>query len=118
MMERIVSHLFIETTGKIMAADDSSQLADIARVIKSLRNERQIREFLYALLTPRERERLVGRWDLVCLLAAGISQREISRRLGMSLCKITRGSRELRRGDAAFRKIVRQLMRTNKRVGK
>lgn len=97
-------------------SDAKDSLAAIARVVTALRDERLAREFLHALLTPRERMRLAGRWRLVCLLAAGVPQREIARRLGMSLCKITRGSRELRLGRPAFRNIVRRFARTQERT--
>ncbi|MFW6293058.1 MAG: Trp family transcriptional regulator [Spirochaetota bacterium] len=41
------------------------------------------------------------------LLEEGVSQREIARRLGISLCNITRGSRELKKPDSAFRQIIK-----------
>lgn len=63
-------------------------------------------ELLFALLTPREREEIALRWQLVQLLAEGLSQRAIASRLGISLCKITRGARELKSGPAGFRQAV------------
>jgi len=78
---------------------------DIATVLADLNRKKDIRIFLQALLTPPERARIGLRWRLVCMLAAGIPQRVIAKRLGISLCKITRGSRELK-FKPAFRKIV------------
>ena len=63
-------------------------------------------DLLFALLTPREREEIALRWQLVQLLAEGIPQRTISAQLGVSLCKITRGARELKSGPAGFRQAV------------
>ncbi|MCA1808587.1 MAG: Trp family transcriptional regulator [Kiritimatiellia bacterium] len=81
---------------------------EIARVLAGLSRPAEVRAWLQALLTPRERVRLLRRWQLVRLLDAGLSQREIARRLGLSLCNITRGSRELRRGSVLFSRIVAQ----------
>ena len=83
-------------------------LAEIAGVLAGMRHPAEVRDWLQALLTPCERDRICLRWRLVCLLADGVPQREIARRLGISLCKITRGSRELKRGPRLFRKVVEQ----------
>lgn len=69
----------------------------LASVLAGLKSEEQVGEFLDALLTPAERARIALRWRLVCLLASGLPQRAVAARLGVSLCKITRGSRELKR---------------------
>ena len=80
-------------------------IGDIAAVLADLNNRSSIRHFLDALLTPPEKARIGLRWRLVCLLSAGVPQRVIAKKLGISLCKITRGSRELKI-KPAFRKIV------------
>jgi TrpR family transcriptional regulator, trp operon repressor len=64
-------------------------------------------EVFYALLTPPEREKIALRWKLVCMLEKGMTQRAIAAKLGISLCKITRGSHELKYGPEAFRKVIR-----------
>ena len=54
------------------------------------------------------------------LLHDGMSQRKIADRLGLSLCKITRGSRELKKAHSPFKamiekhkEIVKQQARVN-----
>lgn len=86
---------------------------DIALVLAGLNRKKDILVFMKALLTPPERARLGLRWRLVCLLAAGMPQRVIARELGISLCKITRGSRELK-FKPAFRKIVVEYIKKKK----
>lgn len=78
---------------------------DMADVLAGLNCRHAVRNFLDALLTPQEQARINLRWRLVCLLAAGLPQRVIARKLGVSLCKITRGSKELKIRPL-FRKIV------------
>jgi len=67
-----------------------------------------VHEVLTALLTARERDKIALRWRLVCLLEQGMTQRAVASELGVSLCKITRGSHELKFGPGAFREAVRK----------
>ena len=64
-----------------------------------------IKDLLGCLLTPSETADIAARWALVKALNQKIPQREIARDLGISLCKITRGSRELKRPGSAFQQI-------------
>ena len=80
----------------------------LCRAIAGLRNPQDVDDFMRALLTPAERARIALRWRLVCLLEAGVKQRAIAAQLGVSLCKITRGSRELKHGPSSFRANVRK----------
>lgn len=86
--------------------DGTASLEELADLLALMKDPILIRGFLESLLTPREISDLAGRWKLVKLLDAGWTQRDIARKLGMSLCKITRGARELRREDAPFRRVL------------
>ena len=79
----------------------------MAGVLSELDDPGEAYDVLYALLTPRERQKIALRWQLVRLLEKGMTQRAIAAELGVSLCKITRGSRELKHGPAGFRKAIR-----------
>jgi len=83
-------------------------MRELCRVIAGLRRPREVQDFLRAILTPPERARIALRWRLVCMLEAGVKQRTIVKRLRVSLCKITRGSRELKHGPACFRASVKK----------
>ena len=65
-----------------------------------------IERFLKSILTPNEIEEISARWALVQLLDKGMSQRRISKKLGLSLCKITRGSKELKKNNSAFKEVI------------
>ena len=67
-----------------------------------------IGEFLECLLTPTEMREVSSRWALVREIAEGTTQREIARKMGLSLCKITRGSRELKKENSPFRRMIEQ----------
>jgi TrpR family trp operon transcriptional repressor len=89
-------------------------ISEIAAVLSRVRDPELIAAFLRSILTRRELEEVDGRWELVKLLARGDSQRAVARRLGMSLCKITRGSRELKKRNSAFRRILGEYLNTKK----
>jgi TrpR family transcriptional regulator, trp operon repressor len=65
-----------------------------------------IQDFFVCLLTPSELDEVAKRWALVKEIASGTPQREIAKRLGLSLCKITRGSRELKKESSAFKRML------------
>ena len=65
-----------------------------------------IEEFFYSILTPSELDTVAARWELVKLIDQGVSQRKISEMLGLSLCKITRGSKELKKENSAFAQMI------------
>lgn len=92
-----------------MAGSTTSDVAlrEFVSVLAALGSADAVYDVLFALLTPREREKIALRWRLLCLLQKGLTQRAVAAQLGISLCKITRGSRELKYGPAAFRKAVR-----------
>ena len=89
-------------------------LREIARVLSEAGDSRKVYEFLTGILTPQEQDRLALRWRIVQLLERGITQRKIAEKLGVSLCKITRGSRELKHGPKGFRELVREAMSKTK----
>jgi TrpR family transcriptional regulator, trp operon repressor len=81
---------FNELVSTIAATSDKDLLAD----------------FLRSLLTEYELDEITKRWALVRLIDDGMSQRNIAKELGLSLCKITRGSRELKRENSAFGRMI------------
>ena len=93
-----------------MTTDDprvNTNLAELAQVLSRAKESALIEEFLRCLLTPAEIADIAGRWALVKALEQKIPQREIAKTLGVSLCKITRGSRELKKENSAFRRMLK-----------
>jgi TrpR family trp operon transcriptional repressor len=90
-----------------MKSNDRHPLHEVSRALARIGNPSLIDGFLESILTPREVRDLAGRWELVKRLDAGMSQRSIARGLHMSLCKITRGSRELKKPRSALRRVLK-----------
>ncbi len=81
-------------------------MAELSSSLAKTGDPELIEEFLYSILTPGEADEIAKRWALVKSLAEGESQRSIAAEFGLSLCKITRGSRELKKADSAFRRML------------
>ena len=75
----------------------STAFARLARTLADLEQPAAIERFLLEVMTPGEVHDLGLRWELVELLVEGVSQRQIASRLGISLCKITRGAKILKK---------------------
>jgi TrpR family trp operon transcriptional repressor len=79
---------------------------EIAQIVAKIDDTQLIEEFLYSILTNNEIENVSSRWEIVKRLEQGISQRKIAKSLHLSLCKITRGSRELKKENSPLKKIL------------
>lgn len=84
-------------------------LAEIARYLADTENPETIADFLSSILTPAELETVAKRWELVKLLDKGVSQRKIAHELHLSLCKITRGSRELKKENSVLKEAIQKI---------
>jgi TrpR family trp operon transcriptional repressor len=97
-----------------MTIDDpriETNLKELSLALAAIQEPGFIEDFFRCILTPAETADIAARWALVKALDQGRSQREIARDLGVSLCKITRGSRELKKPNSAFRRMLEQAKR-------
>ncbi|MDC7240693.1 MAG: Trp family transcriptional regulator [Spirochaetales bacterium] len=86
--------------------DDSKAVKELAAVLAATEDKELIEDFLKSLLTPNEMHEVATRWALVKLINEGMSQRKIAEKLGLSLCKITRGSKELKKEKSSFKSMI------------
>ena len=82
----------------------SANIAELANTLAKTGDAGFITKLLRCLLTPAEVADIAARWALVKALKQNIPQRKIAQDLGVSLCKIVRGSRELKKPGSAFRR--------------
>mgnify|MGYP001828833536 CR=1 FL=1 len=66
-----------------------------------------MKKFFSEIFTPAEIDDFVLRWRLMRMLLDGVPQRKIASRLGISLCKVTRGSKVLRTGNSVTERILK-----------
>ena len=88
-------------------------IEELSRVLAATGDRELLESFLSCLLTPAEMADIGARWALVKALREGRTQREIAKTLNISLCKITRGSRELKKPGSAFQRILAVLDNLN-----
>jgi TrpR family trp operon transcriptional repressor len=74
-------------------------------------------EFMEDILTPTELEKIVTRWQIIKQLSRGVPQREIAKKLGVSIAKITRGSRELRDKKGGFNQVLEKYYKKKQSYG-
>ncbi len=79
---------------------------DLLNIILSIDDLEELNRFFEDILTPAELEDISLRWKLLKDLNAGITQRKIAAKYGISLCKITRGSRILKNENSVIKKIL------------
>ncbi|MBQ9538492.1 MAG: transcriptional regulator [Treponema sp.] len=86
--------------------ENVDSIAQICSLLAEVSDEHLIYDFFGCLFTNSELKDFSNRWHLVKELRAGTTQREIARKYGMSLCNITRGSRELKKENSAFKRML------------
>jgi TrpR family trp operon transcriptional repressor len=83
-----------------------TNLAELSAVFARTDSAEETASYFRVLFTPKEIADIARRWALVKALAEKVPQREIAKRFGISLCKITRGSRELKKENSAFVRML------------
>lgn len=89
--------------------DGTAEIHEICALLSRIQDEKLIFDFFECLFTRAELRDFAKRWSLVKELGEGTTQREIARKYSISLCNITRGSRELKKDNSAFRKLLEML---------
>ena len=81
-------------------------IGELCHLLAKTSDEKLLFDFFSCLFTKPELKDMANRWLLVKEIDKGTTQREIAKKFSMSLCKITRGSREMQKPDSAFRKML------------
>jgi len=81
-------------------------LREMAEALLAQGKAKVMADFLKDILTPSEVQTIALRWELLKRLLEGKSQRTIAAELGVSLCKITRGSRELHKENSVLKRVI------------
>lgn len=82
---------------------------ELAKVFLQIENEGDMEYFLKEILTESELDAVVFRWRLMEDLYQGDTQRNIAEKHGISLCKITRGSKILKDEKSISLKLLKEM---------
>jgi TrpR family trp operon transcriptional repressor len=96
----------MDNNSDLMNERSKIALEELINCIASVSDKDLLTDFFDCLFTPSELYDIGKRWLLVKEIDKGTTQREIAKEFKMSLCKITRGSKELKKEDSAFRKML------------
>lgn len=86
----------------------SKQKNELVDLLAKIDDKKLLKEFLIDLFTPGEFNEIAQRLQLIKMLKKEIPQREISKKLGISIAKVTRGSRTLLNPNGGFQKILKK----------
>ncbi|MCF8093406.1 MAG: trp operon repressor [Desulfotignum sp.] len=81
----------------------------LLHVISTISDLDELERFFTDLLTPAELDDISLRWKLLKDLQQRMPQRKIAQKYGISLCKITRGSKVLKKKDSVVGKMLKQM---------
>ena len=79
---------------------------ELIEIFTEISDFEEMKSFIEEILTPKEIEDLALRWRLLEELNKGHTQRAIAVKYGISLCKITRGSKILKKNNSITKKIL------------
>jgi len=85
---------------------------NLYELFATVRTEKEAEILLKDILTPQELDSIAERWELIQMLSDGVPQREVADKLGISISKITRGSRMLQYGSGGFLYFLEKLGKT------
>ena len=80
---------------------------ELIETIRQIEDPDELEQFFIEILTPNEMRDLTLRWKLLKALYNGMTQRKISEKMGISLCKITRGSKILKNKRSVILKMLK-----------
>lgn len=84
-------------------------IRELSRLLSLADSPKEIQNFFESILSRKELADIGNRWELVKRLENGEPQRRIARDLHLSLCKITRGSKELKKKNAVLKRFINRL---------
>lgn len=84
-------------------------LKDLYELLCAVETPEEARDLLADILTPGELHSVAERWQEIQMLAAGMTQRDVAKKMGISISKVTRGSRMLQYGSGGFRHFLKKL---------
>jgi TrpR family transcriptional regulator, trp operon repressor len=94
----------------------NKRLQDLYELFASIKNKKEAEQLLKDMLTPKEIQTVAKRWWELQELAKGESQREIAKKLKISISKVTRGSQVLKEGSGGAWLFLKRLKGIGRRA--
>ncbi|MFP4350108.1 MAG: Trp family transcriptional regulator [Thermodesulfobacteriota bacterium] len=81
---------------------------ELIKVFTAIKDEAEMAAFFEEIFTSKELDDIALRWQLLRDLHDGETQRSIAQKYRISLCKITRGSKILKKQPSTTRNLLEQ----------
>ncbi len=81
-------------------------LSEIIEIFSETTDKREMRRLFEDVFTDAERTDIAKRWYIFKELYKGTPQRKIAKEMEVSLCKITRGSKTLKKDDSVIKRVL------------
>ncbi len=81
-------------------------LSEIIEIFSETTDKREMRKLFEDVFTDAERTDIAKRWYIFKELYKGTPQRKIAKEMEVSLCKITRGSKTLKKDDSVIKRVL------------
>ncbi len=83
-----------------------SKEKELVKIFSNIKDPDTMKKFFGEIFTPSEIKTIVLRWQLMKMVNRKVPQREVAAKLGISLCKITRGAKILKDPDSVSNRIL------------
>jgi TrpR family transcriptional regulator, trp operon repressor len=90
-------------------SEPMEDLRELIGIMSKIDSQDEMEKFFNEIFTTKEKYDLALRWRLMKDLFHAIPQREIAHNLGISLCKITRGSKILKQEGSMCKRLIADL---------
>ncbi len=81
-------------------------LKEIIGVMSKVDDPKLMESFMHNILTPSELEEIARRLQIFKMLHKGVAQRDVAKKLGVSIGTVSRGSRELQYGEKGILEVL------------
>ncbi|MBI2442753.1 MAG: transcriptional regulator [Candidatus Levybacteria bacterium] len=78
------------------------RLKELMKAFHEMDTDEKMKNFLEGILTPKELEEIPTRLQIVKMLKEGTPQHEIAGKLKIGIATVTRGSKEIQKGNFKY----------------
>jgi TrpR family trp operon transcriptional repressor len=82
--------------------DSDWRLREFVKALQAMDTTEKMMNFLEGILTPKELLEIPTRLKIVKMLKKGIPQHQIAEELGIGIATVTRGSKEIQKGNFKY----------------
>jgi len=82
--------------------DPDWRLKELIEALSQMNSKEKMENFLEGILTPKELEEIPMRLQIIKMLREGTPQHKIAEKLGIGIATVTRGSKEIQKGNFKY----------------